>query len=116
MDTTTNIRPPSDRTYGLEHVAVGTDVRVSALSLVDNECVEWHWHSNTSDIFFCLEGEAIIETRNPENIVHVKVGDRYDVNPGVPHRVTPLDGKKCRLVLVQGVGKADFHRGNDGSQ
>jgi hypothetical protein len=29
----------------------------------------------------------------------------------VPHRVTSLDGKKCRLVLVQGVGKADFHLG-----
>ena len=24
------------------------------------------------------------------------MGDRYDVLPGVPHRATPLDGKKYR--------------------
>lgn len=115
METVANIRPPNERTYGLEHVAVGTDVRVSALSLVDGEYVEWHWHSNATDIFFCLEGAAVIETRNPDKTVHVKVGERHDVLPGVAHKVTPLDGKKCRLVLVQGVGKADFHRGRDGS-
>jgi mannose-6-phosphate isomerase-like protein (cupin superfamily) len=111
-----NIRPPGERTYGLEHIAVGADVRVSALSLAGDECVEWHWHSKTSDIFFCLEGVAIIEMRNPSKLVHVNIGDRYDVLPGVAHRVTPLDGKKCRLVLVQGVGKADFHRGSHDSQ
>lgn len=113
METVTNIRPPSERTYDLEHVAVGADVRVSALSLVGEQHVEWHWHSSTSDIFFCLEGTAVIETRHPDKTVHVTVGDRYDVLPGVAHKVTPLDGKKCRLVLVQGVGKADFHRGSD---
>ena len=106
-----NLRPPSERTYGLEHVAVGADLRVSALSLVGDECVPWHWHTDTSDIFFCLEGAAVVETHSPGNSVLVKLGDRYDVPPGVPHRVTPLDGKKCRLVLVQGVGKADYHLG-----
>jgi len=105
-----NIRPP-ERTYGLEHVAVGVDVRVSELKLMAGDCVAWHWHTNTSDIFFCLEGNATIETCNPNHIVQLHVGERYDVSPGVPHRVTPLDGKKCRLVLVQGVGRADFNLG-----
>jgi len=54
MDPANNLRPPSERTYGLEHVAVGADVRVSALSLVGDECVAWHWHTHASDIFFCL--------------------------------------------------------------
>ena len=111
MDSVNNLRPPSERTYGLEHVAVGTDVRVSVLCLVGDECVAWHWHTHTSDIFFCLEGTAVVETHNPGNAVHVNVGDRYDVPPGVQHRVTPLHGNKCRFVLVQGVGKADFHLG-----
>jgi mannose-6-phosphate isomerase-like protein (cupin superfamily) len=109
MAAANDLRPPSERTYGLEHVAVGADVRVSALSLVGDECVPWHWHTHTSDIFFCLEGTAVVET--PGTSVLVNVGDRYDVLPGVPHRVTPLAGKKCRLILVQGVGKADFHLG-----
>jgi mannose-6-phosphate isomerase-like protein (cupin superfamily) len=111
MESANNLRPPGERTYGLEHVAVGADVRVSALSLVGDECVAWHWHTHISDIFFCLEGTAVVETHNPGNSVLVNVGDRYDVLPGVPHRVTPLDGKKCRLILVQGVGTADFHLG-----
>jgi len=111
MDSVNNLRPPSERTYGLEHVAVGTDVRVSVLCLAGGECVAWHWHIHTSDIFFCLEGTAVVDTHNPGNAVHVNVGDRYDVPPGVPHRVTPLHGNKCRFVLVQGVGKADFHLG-----
>lgn len=111
MEPTNSLRPPSERTYGLEQVAVGEDIRVSALSLVGAQCVAWHWHTHTSDIFFCLEGAAVVETHNPGNSVLVNVGERYDVPPGVQHRVTPLDGKKCRLVLVQGVGKVDFHLG-----
>jgi mannose-6-phosphate isomerase-like protein (cupin superfamily) len=67
MDYGNNLRPPSERTYGLEHVAVGADVRVSVLSVVGDECVAWHWH--TSDIFFILEGTAVIETHNPGNAV-----------------------------------------------
>ena len=104
MDPANNLRPPSERTYGLEHVAVGSDVRVSAMSLVGDECVAWHWHTHISDIFFILEGTAVIETHNPGNAVHVNVGERYDVLPGVPHRVTPLDGKNvgsswCRVSV-----------------
>ena len=33
MDSVNNLRPPSERTYGLEHVAVGADLRVSVLCL-----------------------------------------------------------------------------------
>jgi len=81
------------------------------MSLVGEECVAWHWHTHISDIFFVLEGTAVIETHNPGNTVHVNVGERYDILPGVPHRVTPLGRKKCRLILAQDVGKADFHLG-----
>ena len=105
-----NLRPPSERTYGLEHVAVEADVRVSAMSLVGDECVAWHWRTNTSDIFFILEGTAVIETQSGQRGA-LNVGERYDVLRGVPHRVRPLDGKKCRPILVQGVGRADFHLG-----
>jgi len=111
METTVNLRPPSERTYHLEHVAVGADLRVSTVSLVGDEHVPWHWHSQTSDIFFCLEGAMVVETHNPGNSRLVNVGDRYNVPPGVPHRVSPLGGNRCRFVLVQGVGKADYHLG-----
>jgi len=113
MSAPKDIRPPGDRTYELEHVAIGTDVRVSAMTLSGDQCVQWHWHSETSDIFFCLEGEALIQMKGAGPDVRIAVGERFDVKPGVAHRVSPVDGKRCRLVLVQGVGKTDFHLGDD---
>jgi mannose-6-phosphate isomerase-like protein (cupin superfamily) len=111
MSTSKEIRPPGDRTYELEHVAIGTDVRVSAMTLSGDQCVQWHWHSQTSDIFFCLEGAALIQMKGAGPDVTIAVGERFDVEPGIEHRVSPVDGKRCRLVLIQGVGKADFHLG-----
>jgi hypothetical protein len=60
MEFGNNLRPPSERTYGLEHVAVGSDVRVSAMSLVGDECVAWHWHTHISDIFFIAKGPPAV--------------------------------------------------------
>ena len=109
MTSPANLRPPSERTYGLEHVAIGTDVRVSAQTFEGDQCVPWHWHSEITDTFFCLEGTARIEIKGAEDVL-LPVGQRFDIEPGVEHRVSSADGALCRTILVQGVGKADFKR------
>ena len=111
MDPANNLRPPSERTYGLEHVAVGADVRVSALSLVSDECVAWHWHTHISDIFFVLEGTAVIETHNPGNAVHVNVGERHDVLAGCPASCHTARRKKVSVHLGAGCRKSGFSSG-----
>lgn len=103
-----NLRPPGQRNYGLEHVAIGSDVRVSAQSFEGDQFVPWHRHSEVTDIFFCLEGTLRIQLRDQSNDVELTAGQRYDVTPGIEHRVSSADGRKCRAILVQGVGKADF--------
>jgi hypothetical protein len=41
---------------GRELVAEGADLRVQVLSLGAGQCVPWHYHSEISDSFVCLEG------------------------------------------------------------
>ena len=46
-----------------ELVAEGADLRVQVLSLAAGQCVPWHYHSEISDNFVCLEGPMVVETR-----------------------------------------------------
>ena len=47
---------------GRELVAEGVDLRVQVLSLAAGQCVPWHYHSEISDNFVCLEGPMVVET------------------------------------------------------
>jgi mannose-6-phosphate isomerase-like protein (cupin superfamily) len=110
MSDTTNLVKPGERNYGLEHVAIGVDVRVSAQTFEGDQCVPWHRHTEVTDIFFCLEGVGRIQIKGQSEDVLVTVGQRYDVAPGLEHQVSSADGARCRMILIQGVGKADFIR------
>lgn len=112
MSDETNLRKPSERNYGLEHVAIGVDVRVSAQTFEGTQCVPWHRHTEVTDTFFCLEGVGRIQIKGESEDVKLAVGQRYDVAPGIEHQVSSADGARCRMILVQGVGKADFLRGS----
>ena len=48
---------------GCELIAEGADLRVQVLSLAAGQCVPWHYHSEISDSFVCLEGAMVVETR-----------------------------------------------------
>jgi len=48
---------------GCELVAEGADLRVQVLSLAAGQCVPWHYHSEISDSFVCLEGPVVVEAR-----------------------------------------------------
>ena len=50
---------------GFDVVMEGADMRALVLTLAAGECVPWHYHSNISDRFFCLNGPMIVETRAP---------------------------------------------------
>lgn len=110
MTSSNDLRSPGERDYVIEHIAIGTDVRVSETTLVGDQSVPWHWHSQTADIFFCLEGGMLIQVKGMDAGVELAVGDRYTVAAGLEHRVQSADGGRCRFILVQGVGKADFKR------
>ena len=97
--------------YEIEHrelVAEGADLRVQILTLAAGQCVPWHYHSEITDSFVCLEGELVVETRAPSATHRLKPGERCAVGPNTAHTAHGLDGSPCKFMIIQGVGVYDF--------
>lgn len=100
---------PKDLPYriaGRELVAENDGLRVQILTLGDSENIPWHYHSVVSDIFICLEGITVIETKATRH--ELAPGKHCVVPPKTAHEVTGKDGNGCRFTIVQGVGEYDF--------
>src|SRR5262245_2473126 len=91
----------------LETVMEGADMRAVVLTLAVGESVPWHYHSEITDKFFCLEGPVIVETRAPSATRELKAGEDFSVPPKTAHRVHGKDNGPCRYLLLQGVGVYD---------
>jgi quercetin dioxygenase-like cupin family protein len=101
----------SEATYEVERrvtVAEAPNLRVRELALSQGQCVPWHYHTNITDTFFCMEGPVLVCTRNPDARHVLQPGGKLSVYPGTPHRVTGLDDGPCRFMIVQGVGAYDY--------
>ena len=48
-----------------ETVMEGADMRVNVLTLDADQCIPWHYHSEITDYFVCLEGTLVVETKVP---------------------------------------------------
>ena len=102
---------PKDLPYsisGRETVAETGGLRVQVLSLGEGEKVPWHFHSEITDTFFCLEGTLEVETRAPKALHQLAAGERCAVPPKTAHEVRGKAGRPCRFLIVQGVGLYDF--------
>jgi quercetin dioxygenase-like cupin family protein len=93
---------------GREIVADGADLRVQVLTLARGQCVPWHYHSEVTDSFVCLEGPMVVETRAPRNLYRLEPGERCAVPSKTAHYVHGEDGGACKFLIVQGVGVYDF--------
>lgn len=102
---------PKDLPYRIadrELIAENHGLRVQILTLANGENIPWHYHSAVSDIFICLEGTTVVETRAPRARHELAPGKHCVVAPRTAHEVTGKDGGGCRFVVVQGVGEHDF--------
>ena len=102
---------PDARPYVIEHreVVARTDtLRVSILTLAPGQEVPWHYHSEVTDTFYCLEGILSVETRAPNAHHLLEVGESCAVPPMTAHRVTGRDGSRARFLIVQGIGTYDY--------
>jgi quercetin dioxygenase-like cupin family protein len=91
-----------------ELVAEGADLRVQVLSLAAGQCVPWHYHSEISDSFVCLEGPMVVETRAPRRVYRLLPGERCAVPPKTAHYVRGEADGPCKFLIVQGIGVYDF--------
>lgn len=93
---------------GREIVAEGADLRAQVLTLAEGQSVPWHYHSEITDSFVCLEGPMVVETRAPRHNYRLQVGERCAVPPKTAHYVHGEAGGKCKFLVIQGVGIYDF--------
>ncbi|CAH0227914.1 cupin domain-containing protein [Roseomonas sp. CECT 9278] len=97
--------------YALESrelIAEAPGLRMQILTLAAGQEVPWHWHSEVTDTFWCMEGPVVIETRAPSERVELAPGQMFAVPSKRAHRVTGKDGGRCRFAILQGVGTYDF--------
>ena len=91
-----------------EIVAEGADLRVQVLTLSHGQCVPWHYHSEITDSFVCLEGPMVVETRAPRHLYRLEPGQRCAVSPKTAHYVHGEADGPCKFLIIQGVGVYDF--------
>ena len=91
-----------------ETIAETPNLRVRLLALGRGQCVPWHYHTNITDTFFCMQGPMQVKTRNPDEVHVLEPGGTCAVPPGTPHIVTGVDDQPCKFIVVQGVGVYDF--------
>jgi hypothetical protein len=51
-----------------------------------------------------------VETRGPDNRRVLTVGERHKIMPGAAHCISNESVYECQFLLVQGVGKYDWHK------
>ena len=49
-----------------------------------------------------------METRSPDEKRILTPGDMTAIKPGQPHRVSGVDGDRCKFLIIQGVGDYDY--------
>ena len=112
MDTKApNTRPWEDE-FTIEDTVIVVetpDLRVVRLTLAPGQCVPWHWHSNITDHFVCLEGSMTVESRAPKAFHELGPGDECAVGPKTAHVVTNVGEGRVRFLAIQGIGAYDYH-------
>ena len=90
-----------------ETVMEGHDMRAVVLTLAAGQSRPWHYHSDITDSFVCLEGPMVVETRAPRATHTLGPGQRCEVPPRTAHMVHGLNDGPCKFMLPQGVGEYD---------
>ena len=101
----------TDERYAIERrqlIAETPELRVQILTLEHGQEVPWHYHTNVTDTFICLDGPMVVATKGAEAPHELAPGEDCTVPPNTPHRVAGMNDGRCRFVIVQGIGKYDY--------
>lgn len=104
----TTSKTASYRIEGRQMIAETPELRVQILTLAAGEEVPWHYHTDITDSFVCLDGPMLVETRAPRHDHLLAAGESCEVPARTAHRVSGDGGGACRFVIVQGIGTYDY--------
>ena len=99
---------PAYEVANREMIAEAPGLRVVVLTLAPGQFVPWHYHSEITDTFFCLEGPMVVETQGGRTQTELAPGETHAIPPRKAHRVSGKDGEACKFAIVQGTGSYDF--------
>ena len=91
-----------------EVIAKVEDLRVLMLALGPEESLPWHRHSEITETIVCTKGPIQIEIRHHEQVQMLEAGELMSIEPGQSHRVSGVNGKSCKFLLILGVGNWDL--------
>lgn len=89
-------------------IAQTADVRIAEFTLGPGEGQPWHYHSEVTDTFYCLEGAIAVEIRDPPSRQILRPGVKGSVPVQAIHRASNAGDGTSRYLLIQGVGRYDF--------
>ncbi len=97
----------------VETVVKGSDVQARIFTLAPGEVTPWHYHRETTDHYFVLEGTLSISTRGPDAAArNLSAGTSDKIAPGTTHLIANGGDRDCRFLLIQGVGAYDWNAAN----
>lgn len=105
------IKYPWQQEYEIDETVIMAetdDLRVLRITLGEGQFIPWHFHTNVTDTFTCIEGTLQVETRAPREVYRMEVGEGCEVPPKTAHVVTNAGRGRCRFVIVQGIGEYDY--------
>jgi len=82
--------------------------RIAELQLSKTQTVPWHYHTNTVDTFYVLEGTMRLFLQRPKQDVVLKPGESFAVEARRPHLVTNAGEGSLTFLILQGVGEYDY--------
>src|SRR3989442_3587019 len=82
--------------------------RINELQIGPRQQVPWHYHNNTQDTFYVLEGRVRLFLRDPKEEVVLTPGQTYTVPPKRPHLVVNGGQGSAAFLVLQGIGEYDY--------
>jgi quercetin dioxygenase-like cupin family protein len=89
-------------------IAETPTLRVMEYTLASGEAQPWHYHSEITDVFYCLEGRIEVDCRDPAHQQTLHPGKKGSMPVQTIHRVRNASDGTSRYLLIQGVGTYDF--------
>jgi mannose-6-phosphate isomerase-like protein (cupin superfamily) len=82
--------------------------RIQELQIGPRQQVPWHYHNNTQDTFYVLQGRVRLFLRDPREEVVLDPGQTHTVPPKRPHLVVNGGQASAVFLVLQGIGEYDY--------
>src|SRR3989454_1631647 len=77
--------------------------RINELQIGPRQQVPWHYHNNTQDTFYVLQGRVRLFLRDPKEEVVLAPGQTYTVPPKRPHLVVNGGQSSAAFPALPGI-------------